>query len=858
VSSRVSPDLSRLMAWALVALATPALAHDDDPKILDYQAPYTGPGYRPGTWLGSARRAAAGEVVLGRRDSNPALSELDDSHLEYDSNGVELLAWLPLEELAAGALSGNDCWGYVSPGGREYALVGLSNGTTFVEVTQPSDPVVVDHVSGPNSLWRDVKVYGDHAYVVSEGGGGIQVIDLGAIDSGTVSLVNTITSGGVSSTHNVAIDEESGYLYRCGGANGTGLRIYSLANPANPVFVGSWNSRYVHDVQVVTYTSGPFSGREIAFACSGFGNGSGQTGLTILDVTNKGNVTVRAQFEYPGAAYSHQAWLSPDRQWLYLDDELDEDGVLPTTTFVIDVSDIDDPSLAGTFSNGNAAIGHNLYTQGDLLYEANYRSGLRLFDVSTPTAGTEVAYFDTYPGSDATRFNGLWSCYPYLPSGTVIGSDMERGLFVWWVGAPELELELLAADHELIDPAGASFDLRITEASPGDLQAGSGRLWYDAGAGIVEVPLVHQGGDLYEAPFPALDCASDVHWFLSARSSSGLEWRFPKHAPWNNLDSRVAVAEAVAFADDMEAPGGWTVGAAGDTANSGVWERAVPSGEIAAPPADRSPDGTMCWLTDNTGDVNGGRTTLVSPVFDLSSFEDPILDFWLWFERRGLNSPLDNCRIEVREGTGEWLLIERIEETPLNQTGSWRHMQYSLANWVGPNSEVQLRFRARDAELPTRVEVAIDDLVVRESLCDCATTNYCSASMNSAGTSAAMAATGSLSIAQNDFGLAVSGAVPGSLGLFFYGPVQISSPLGEGTLCVGGGTVGIQRLSPPVAADGSGAAARAVDFQALPSLPSEGGITAGSTWNFQFWYRDTMGGPAGSNLSDGLQASFCP
>ena len=153
----------------------------------------------------------------------------------------------------------NDCWGYTSSSGTEYAILGMHAGTGFADLSDPGSPQVVSTIPGADSAWRDMKVYQDYCYAVSEGssgtmgtsGGGIQVMDLSQIDQGTVTLVNTILTPGIEDTHNVAIDEVSGFLYRVGG-NSRGLRAYDLSNPANPVFVGAHDDRYVHDAQVVT------------------------------------------------------------------------------------------------------------------------------------------------------------------------------------------------------------------------------------------------------------------------------------------------------------------------------------------------------------------------------------------------------------------------------------------------------------------------------------------------------------------------------------------------------------------------------------------------------------------------------
>ena len=422
----------------VLAPITILVAHQDDPKIKDLQPAVKAPAYR-------ADRSRGEERALG-----------------FTSENIQLKSWLPLNELD-GADSGNDCWGYVSSSGREYALMGTSSGTVIVEITNPGNAQVVASLDGPNSLWRDIKTYGTYMYAVSEGGGGIQVFNLADIDNGNVQTLNSAGSG---STHNVVIDTQSGFLYRTGGV-ASGMYIYSLANPAAPVQVGSWTDRYIHDAQIVTYTDGPFAGRQIAFCCAGFSGGWSDTGLTIVDVTNKSNTFVVSQAYYSNAAYSHQGWLSEDRKYFYLNDELDEqDFGGNTTTRVIHVEDIENPSFVGTFSTGRPAIDHNLYTHNGYIFEANYRSGLHVFDATNPTNPTHYGYFDTYPANDNASFNGLWSVYPYFPSGTVVGSDLERGLFVWELGILDpctLPVGACATDVDADGQVGVSDILAIIE-----------------------------------------------------------------------------------------------------------------------------------------------------------------------------------------------------------------------------------------------------------------------------------------------------------------------------------------------------------------------------------------------------------
>ena len=390
-----------------------AVAHTDDPKATTVVRPYVGPGYRAD-------------------DLNPLASVG-----LFDAHNVTLQSWMTLAEFGESSTA-NDCWGYTSPSGREYAILCLEQaGTAFVEITNPGSPQLLDVFDGNDSTWRDIKVFQDYAYVVTENNGGIQVFDMTDIDNGNISLADTIMTGGSGASHNVALNEASGRLYRCGG-DGNGLRIYDLnADPLSPTYVGEWQSRYVHDAQIFTFTSGPNAGKEIAFCCSGFSSGWVETGLDVLDVTDPTDVQELGRIVYPNGVYSHQGWLSPDNKYFYLGDELDEgSNGIPTTTFLINVEDLTNPTYEGVFTNNSPAINHNMYTHGNLLFQANYTSGLRIFDACVSDAPVEVAYFDTRPEDDSVEYLGAWSNYPYFPSGAVIVSDRNRGLFVFTIDLP--------------------------------------------------------------------------------------------------------------------------------------------------------------------------------------------------------------------------------------------------------------------------------------------------------------------------------------------------------------------------------------------------------------------------------------
>jgi choice-of-anchor B domain-containing protein len=350
---------------------------------------------------------------------------------QFTFNKVRLAARISLSTFSAN--SGNSCWGYVSPSGREYALMGLSNKLAVVEITDPDNPVWIGSISHGSSTWADIKVYQDVAYLATERSeSGIQVIELANIDgtSNRVSLIRTISSPGRS--HTITVDTTSGYLYTCGSNEGTGsTTCFSLANPRNPLQVGAASLTggiYVHEGMAMTYPAGSaYAGMQVLFCSSAF------DGLMIWNVNDKNNPVLIKSITYPQLGYTHQAWISEDLKYMYLDDEFDETTYnIPSRTIVFDVQSLENARYVTSYTNGNSSIDHNLYWRDGYVFSSNYTSGLRIWSThENPEAPVEVGWFDTYPEDDSPVYEGLWSNYPFFPSGTVIGSDINRGLFIF-------------------------------------------------------------------------------------------------------------------------------------------------------------------------------------------------------------------------------------------------------------------------------------------------------------------------------------------------------------------------------------------------------------------------------------------
>ncbi|MBE2198240.1 MAG: choice-of-anchor B family protein [Anaerolinea sp.] len=353
----------------------------------------------------------------------------------YPCRNVDLLAFMPLANIGGGG--GNDIWGWTDPlDGKEYALMGRSSGTSFVDISDPENPVYLGNLPThtSNSTWRDIKVYANHAFIVSEASGhGMQVFDLTQLRNVVnppVTFSATAHYNGFGNAHNVVINEDTGYAYGVGTSTCSGgLHMVNIQNPTSPTNAGCFSSDgYTHDAQCVVYT-GPdvqHQGKEICF-------NSNEDTVTIVDVTNKALPVQLSRTGYAGSGYTHQGWVDESQTYYLQDDELDEmNSGHGTRTYVWDISDLDVPVLLGNYTATTPAIDHNLYIKGDLVYQSNYRAGLRILRANSFASVNleEVGYFDIYPANDNPNFNGSWSNYPYFASGVVIVSGIEQGLFI--------------------------------------------------------------------------------------------------------------------------------------------------------------------------------------------------------------------------------------------------------------------------------------------------------------------------------------------------------------------------------------------------------------------------------------------
>ncbi|MFM1931869.1 MAG: hypothetical protein RL226_1172 [Bacteroidota bacterium] len=458
----------------------------------------------------------------------------------YPCENVDLYASMGISELGGGNIEFNDIWGWTDPlDGKEYVLLGKTNGTAFIDISDPINPVYLGSLATHtvNSIWRDIKVYGNYAFIVSEASGhGMQVFDLTRLRNVVappVAFTEDAHYAGFGNAHNIVINESEPLAYAVGtNTFSGGLHIVNISNPLAPVIAGDFAADgYTHDAQVVTY-NGPDAahvGKQIAFC-------SNENTLTIVDVDDPTDTQQLSRLGYPNVAYSHQGWLTEDQRYFLLGDELDETNFgINTRTMIWDVQDLDNPVLIGTYSGPSAAIDHNLYTRGNLCYQSNYRAGLAIVDVQNVASASlsQVGFFDVYPSSNSAQFNGSWSNYPYFGSGIVAVSHIEEGLFIlkprfidvvvsepFYCSDQPVVLDVVIADGfqggvnlSVVSglPAGASASFSQNNVGPGTVQLTLSNLPQTSQTLTL---VVQATGDHYTytstVEVLVLDCATDI------------------------------------------------------------------------------------------------------------------------------------------------------------------------------------------------------------------------------------------------------------------------------------------------------------------------------------------------------------
>lgn len=305
-------------------------------------------------------------------------------------------------------------WGYVADG-KEYALVGGSKGLIILDITNPDNPLQIVQLPGPDNLWKEIKTYQNYAYVVSEGGNGIQIVNLSSLPASNLPWKYYRGDGAIQNQlhalHALHIDETKGFLYAWGGPLfGGGAKIFDLKpDPYNPVYVGKFDQMgYIHDGYVdndTMYSSHIYAGQ-----------------FAIVNMANKSVPELINTQTTPGA-FTHNTWLTDDRKTILATDEVNNSYLSAW-----DVSDPTDIKLLDRIQSnpGSGSMVHNTYVRGNWALTSWYKDGFTIVDITRPDNLVQVGNYDTYPGQGGGS-DGCWGVYHNFPSGTIIASNIEVG-----------------------------------------------------------------------------------------------------------------------------------------------------------------------------------------------------------------------------------------------------------------------------------------------------------------------------------------------------------------------------------------------------------------------------------------------
>ncbi|MFN8145746.1 MAG: choice-of-anchor B family protein [Bacteroidia bacterium] len=356
------------------------------------------------------------------------------SKAQFDHQNINLLDSFNDPAVTAEPVYGiryQSCYGWANPAdGKEYGIIGSTSGTYILDVTDPTQIIQRDYVAGRHTdcIWHEYKVYDHYLYIISDdaGNNSLQIADLSYLPDS----VHVVYDGTSIFTHAHTLYIEGSFLYVASvstGSNYSTMNVYSLSNPASPQLLRRLDQDYpainqVHDMYVVhdtVYASCGYDGLHIY-----------KFNETTFHFSEIGNLTT-----YPDQGYNHSSFLSKDHSTLYMCDEVPSGLAVK----VVDVTDIANPTTVHTFTSNVGVTPHNPYVKGDLLFLANYQDGLYVYDISTPSMPVQEGYFDTHPQNPAgtypnPAYAGAWAAYADLPSGTILVSDMQYGLFTLDIG----------------------------------------------------------------------------------------------------------------------------------------------------------------------------------------------------------------------------------------------------------------------------------------------------------------------------------------------------------------------------------------------------------------------------------------
>lgn len=654
----------------------------------------------------------------------------------------------------------NDCWGYVDETGVEYALVGTTKGTSIVSLANPANPIEIFWEPGTESVWRDLQVYGDFAYITTEADDGLLIIDLSPLPSSNV-LPTTYYFGPDywSSAHDIFIDTTGGWAYICGANRGNGgmiiLDIHT--NPLAPIEVGVFDDWYCHD----------------AFAQGNllYGAHISDGYLSIIDVTDHSNPILINTITTPNA-FAHNVWVTSNDQYAVTTDEIR--GAFVTLYDVSDPMNIQEMDRVQS-SAGKPIIPHNAFILKDsFIVTSYYTDGIVMHNMTRPKNVIEVASYDSN-FSDLPEFNGSWGVYPFLPSGHFLASDMTSGLHVvkptnfsasYFEGLvrdastlnPLNNAKIEIINEEKIDFTAVDGLFGVGTPNFGSLQVRVSKVAYYEQVftlNFVANQLIVDTIDL--VPIPPLPIqinvveegtltpiiGADVLVSVPEMNVNGVsngfgetnmniyypglnhvtvgKWGYVTKCSSYTIDvsnSTLTIELKKGYYDDFTFDNSWTVSG---TATKGIWERAIPFQGFTgvAPEVDAQFDcGETCYLTGNQAtympnvdNVHNGKTILISPLMDLTTYTSPYLNFDFWFYNYyGPNLEDDTLRVYVSNGTTS------VEVFKIGNTGNiqnWKYKSVLLSDFIPITNTMRVTFQTSDSVGNGNItEAAIDRFTI--------------------------------------------------------------------------------------------------------------------------------------------------
>lgn len=646
--------------------------------------------------------------------------------------------------------------------GREYALVGVKNGFSIVDVSDPASPTEVFFEPGPTSVWRDPFYHNGHAFCVTEGGGGLLIVDMSPLPASSI-LTTTLYTGSsypFQSSHNMFIDGANDKAYIFGTNTIAGAIILDISDPMNPVELGIWDDYYIHD--------GFVRGDTLWAACL-------EDGAFVVDVSIPSNPVILANWDTP-SEFAHNIWPSDNNANCYTTDEVTSGFVaaysMDNLQNVVETDRVRHPLSTGV-------IPHNAHFLNEYVITSHYRDGLTVHDVSDPSNIILTGYFDSSPFS-GNGFNGAWGTWPYLPSGNVLVSDIEEGLFI-------LEVNYVRAAHlqgavtefgsgnpingVQVEVVGAGLNESTNlfgYYATGTAIAGTYDVTFQKGGYIPQTisDVVLTNGQtttldvelIPDVPFTLTGTVTELFGsetpiggatvllendFFSKELTTDQNGNYTDNDFYaGNYDVTVGawgyigqcfsttftagtppppIELEVRYQDDFSLDLGWTVSG---NASAGLWERGAPigttfDGQLSNPDSHAGSEcGNQAYITGNVGgsagndDVDDGSTILTSPAMNFMNYAVPTIQFEYWFfNAGGSGNPNDVFDVKIDDGTS----ITTIASLPTTNS-QWRLVSFPLSSEIANADSVNLILEVADMAPGHLVEAGLDNFVIVETV----------------------------------------------------------------------------------------------------------------------------------------------